>query len=285
VKRGEKMKKSEKYIYLVIGIIVIGIIAASVTFALLNDKETPKNDNNPVENNKVDNEEPKEDIKDEVKLIDIKERDDKVIQKFNVTLNGKNKDLEIIYSKELRIYPPYEDYYDIVGEFNNQTVYSNYQESSNWNIDDIKKNFNEDNFRIIKGEDGKSYLGIIYIINFSTVALAIYNDELELISKDVEQEKNSWFTDAFIIYNFNHHVMSLDNKKPWYEDTFNTHGFDIRVKIEDNKIYYFYFDFDVDGSMRKPTGTAYEKVYTINNNKLESQIINTYKITEVGNAD
>jgi len=52
----------------------------------------------------------------------------------------------------------------------------------------------------------------------------------------------------------------------------------------DNKIYFLYPKLNFKGSFlvnEEDYGFMEERVYTINTNKLEYNVINTYKITEV----
>lgn len=101
-----EMRKSEKYIYIIIGIIVIGVIAACVTFALLNDKDSNYNNTNNNQNENVD-----------------KTKEEKV------TLTNEELEKYLSYIPKFSSYDPYDE-----KAFNDYNAYS-YKEINANSID------------------------------------------------------------------------------------------------------------------------------------------------------
>ena len=192
------------------------------------------------------------------------------------------------------------DAHAITGVFNNKDIIKNYYVNTSYqvntfgeytkentfNVSSINQLFNEDNFIIIKGTDNKSYLLVQTINNmadnFNTSNLYVYNDELELISENLitEEESPDYSShDGFIIDNFIGNIpCDYVGNSPLYERTFkvvdNANEIDKQyTKIENNQIYFLFPKIN-DGILE-------ERVYTINNNKLEYTIINTYKFNSV----
>lgn len=188
------------------------------------------------------------------------------------------------------------DIHEIIGTFNNTEIvrrgYINinqieYTKENTFNISNINNIFDEGNFTIIKGTDNKSYL-LVQIVavdaldGWHTSSLYVYNDELELISKNIitaEESPDYTSHDGFIIDNFIGNIpCDYVGNSPLYERTFkvvdNANEIDKQyTKIENNQIYFLFPKIN-DGILE-------ERVYTINNNKLEYTIINTYKFNSV----
>ena len=80
-----------------------------------------------------------------------------------------------------------------------------------------------------------------------------------------------------------------NNKKPWYSNNFNNPStklnsnsieiLKINVKIENDKIYYLAPILKENGK-ENDYGILEEREYTINNNKLEYKVVNSYKIID-----
>mgnify|MGYP001090121214 CR=1 FL=1 len=192
----------------------------------------------------------------------------------------------------------YEDsYYMISGKFLENKFYLNKTYDYNFSIDKIKNDFNEKNFIIIKGTDNKSYLLVTTDFNLSlnNSILLVFNDNLELISKNLIPENESPVVqaiDGFVINEYSGNTpCRYSGNNPEYTATFKNYStynptrdslqF---VKILDNKIYFLYPKLNFKGSFlvnEEDYGFMEERVYTINTNKLEYNVINTYKITEV----
>lgn len=179
------MKKTEKYIYIVLGIILVVVIACGITYmiAINNNKtETKEEENN---NNETTEQEPT--IEDGITLKNTYQSDDEMIQEYEVVLNGKEQNMNIIYTQEkdeLGIET-------ITGSLGNETVYLDMYDTPNeetaFNINRINQNFNEQNFQIIKGSDNKSYLVIASMLNYPTgirMNYEIYNDNLNKLNQE-----------------------------------------------------------------------------------------------------
>ena len=94
--------------------------------------------------------------------------------------------------------------------------------------------------------------------------------------------------DAFIITRTELIVTEVAEKNNIsYGNTFNLKDVDSElsyyVKIVDNKIYNLVSLFNEDIIDGSENGKLEERVYTINNNKLEYEVINTYTITKTIN--
>lgn len=282
------MKKSEKYIYIILAVILVGILFAGTTYILIKSKDnkTEIKENNNKPNN---NEEPTK--KDGVKLLKTYNLNDKIIEEFEITLNGKTKIMNvnfIIPDKEV------EDS-TIEGTFNDIYFYgkafSKEEVKENFNISFIKNIFNENNFEFIKGTDNKSYLLVIGTSYWNEKELYVLNDDFVDISKNIRDTADaevSGYTGFNITY-FNNHVNNIEDNNRWYKNTFKIKIEDfmeevkgnIHIKIEDNKIYFLNPIFEYVNASN--LGYLEERVYTINNNKLSYKVINKYQITEISN--
>lgn len=285
------MKKTEKNIYLVIILILVVVISCGITYILTinkNHEETKE----PVDNDKKEETPNKEELilEDGVTLKNTTMNNDTIIQEYEIILNGKKQNIKIIYTYQLN-----EDGSEMIeGKLNNEKIYSvlTMNEIPNkdaiFDKDIIEKNFNEKNFSLIKGEDNKNYLTIYnYDSNFitpPTVGLYILNDNLDfitegLVSNDGCNTKENFMTIASPV------GYQLENNiSPWYENTFinfdNNLNQDINIKIENNQIYYLVVN-KRDSNTENNYGNLEERIYTINNNKLNYKIKNNYKIIEV----
>ncbi len=306
------MRTSEKWVYIILGIIVGGILAGGVVFAVLNgnNKTNPEttNTNKDKENKdeKQDNEDKQDtsvQVNDGVKLKEVKEDGNKITETFEVILNGKKKDINIVFGCLDN-----GEYYNITGTYNG--IIDFYIDSENkedskfediYNVEKIKTYFTEDNFKVIEGEDKKNYLIIIKSVpshdNGDNYAY-VFNDELDLISKDSIKDDYMYFDKMIKVKSYfsledSHQPMdtvrqveSVDG--PWYETSGHANDINIKhkvFKIKDNKIYYLAWIRNEDSTTweKDGYGTLEERVYTIKNDKLEYNVINTYKATMVGN--
>ena len=297
------MRKAEKYIYIVLGIILVVVIACSITYMMIvnNTKtETKEEENN---NNETTEQEPT--IEDGITLKDTYQSDDEMIQEYEVVLNGKRKMLTIVYTYQ------YDDEliaHQIEGKLNNLSLYNKmkrdeydpttgivihkYPKDELFNIESLRSDFNQDNFQIITGEDAKNYLVVFseYIEayqdgeDFNSNAY-ILNDNLEVISNIEDYDAYIPVTsNAFRLYNKDYNiVLEVENANPWYNDSICNDYFCHKIfKIENNKIYYLVAKIK-NNYTESDYGTLEERVYTINNDELKYEVINTYKITEMGN--
>lgn len=282
------MKKSEKYIYIILAVILVGILFAGTTYILIKSKDnkTEIKENNNKPNN---NEEPTK--KDGVKLLKTYNLNDKIIEEFEITLNGKTKIMNvnfIIPDKEVEdptIEGTFNDIYFYGKAFSKEEV------KENFNISFIKNIFNENNFEFIKGTDNKSYLLVIGTSYWNEKELYVLNDDFVDISKNIRDTADaevSGYTGFNITY-FNNHVNKIEDNSRWYKNTFKIKIEDfmeevkgnIHIKVEDNKIYFLNPIFEYVNASN--LGYLEERVYTINNNKLSYKVINKYQITEISN--
>lgn len=292
------MKKYIPYIIITILLIIIAIGGTYIFMDYKNNQISQENsntNNNNQPNNKEQENKEDEVLEDNVKLLSTRAKNDKIIQEYEVTLNGKIKTLELEFSY-------YKDdtfevaEYIVTGTFNqNNIIYSNvirdkYEEQDGeikiiqtrnkeeiFNINIIKNNINENNFQIIKGEDNKSYL-LLYPytkeIDFpiNPTVILLFNDELKLISENLISKNES---PDYIVRNGFTDNEYTGNIPCEVEKSYNEFKY---AKIENNKIYFLYPKLNRDDLSE---GILEERIYTINNNKLNHKINNTYKITSI----
>ncbi len=273
------MQKTERFIYLIIIVILVGFLSAGATYIIMQNK----NNNNIQENNKDNdnktNQNDKETetnvkIEDGVKFVSSKVNNGVVTKNYKITLNGKETNINVEFKNEDKDY--------IEGFLGQTEIYgmskNYYEKPESFQVDKIAEDFNENNFKIIQGNDGKNYL--IVLVNFSTsLYFYIFNDNMEIIPSNISGcGPKDTFTLMTTISNY---VLEKD-QKPWYQDKYNvckSEHCQIKSKIENNKIYTFASDINKNINAND-IGTLEERVYTINNNKLEYEIINKYKIID-----
>lgn len=298
------MKKIERYIYIILIIVLVGVIASGTTYILVkdNNKTDLKENNDKTNNNEVkDNNNENEVKEDSVKLNKVYNLNDKIIEEFEITLNNSTQIMKVVFEFE----EPTNDNYIVTGRFNNILILNNEQYNKEmlkkedyYSINAIKKDFNENNFQIIKGKDNKNYL--LIKTNKNNGKIYIFNDNLEIISKNIE---DSYDYDSIEDNNHDYFYQFQDSSGiniveeveglSWYGQENNcdecTPSYNI-FKVEDNKIYYLalripqdwyttYEEMGISGYGSK----IEERIYTINNNKLEYKVINTYNAKEVSN--
>lgn len=227
-----------------------------------------------------------EDVEDYVRLVDTREEGNQIIQNYEMVLNGEHQEFEIEFDCELGrgINGDFDTYY-VTAEFDNALLYDmeSYDQSNVFNISDINKNFNADNFRIITGGDNKSYLTVYGNTSYG-IMLYIFNDDLELLTDDLI---------SFDIFSFNGFPITLEYSvpcqlesgvQPWYENEWNvsTNHF-INVKIEDNKIYFLAPTMK-SSIAESEFGTVEERVYTISDSNLKYEVLNVYSVIGVCNG-
>lgn len=282
------MKKTEKYIYLVLGLILIVVIACGITYIITtnnNETETKEEPNNNQEENN-NNEEPT--LEDNITLKNTTMNNDTIIQEYEIILNGKTNNLNIFYTYEncreeaICISGNYNDYSFLYNE-----SYENL--SSIFTTQKIDQLFNENNFEIIKGVDNKSYL-LVSTKNPYSVALYVFNEQLDIVNDGINSD---WYEgdneNVFIVYSFVNIPVLENSEAIWYDDAYGINNDNIYVKVENNKIYYltpnvsYYEDYVYNVYNENYEIQLEERVYTINNNKFTYEVINTYNIAEVFN--
>lgn len=236
---------------------------------------------------------------DKIAFKSIQENGEKIIETFGVTLNGKTKDINLEFTHEKDEDGIYEE---IVGSFNGEVFCDDPAQIDlheiSFDTEYIKKRFNENIFRIIKGEDNKSYL-ILFTYSDSATSpgvdtnLLIYNDELKLISNDIDLHNSYGADETFEAM-----------KNPFYsknETPYDIQSSKVFIKIESDKIYKLYPLYMDDGGCPEDKnsssseeqdskeyisnyGDLEERVYTIKDNKLSYKSLNKYQITAIGNC-
>ena len=286
--------KKNTLLYIIITILLI-IIAVGVTYIIMdnkNEEEVLEPNDKEEDNNKEEKEEPT--IEDGITLKDTYQEGNNIIQEYEIILNNKKNNLQITYTYKYEIDSLTHVINGIMKNTNLYDMYlrdninnKNYTKEELFNITKLNDEFNETNFKIIKETDNKSYLLIQTEQEelFDTSELYVYNDELELISKNVisiEESPDTIAHDGFIIDEFAGNIpCEYQGSSPLYERTFKKVSEDIEdnqyVKIVENKIYFLFpkLNKDLDG------GILEERIYTIHNNKLEYTVNNTYKFNGV----
>ncbi len=285
------MKREEKYIYIVIIVILLGVIIGGGAYFLTRDNNKNNTVTNNTENNNTDKNDDTVTLQDGIKLVNSKEEDDKIIQEYEIIINGKNKKAEIIYELKQE-----EDEYSITGYFNGTEIYkkwnyitegvlanpNEYNEQAN--VSTINNNFSEKNFSFIKGNDNKNYLAIkTYEDNgeaYGGPSYIIFNDNFINLINSYQNARNN----RFEILEKLEELYFENGIKPWYKNNnvckmYNENeDCQIRTKIEDNKIYYLHYNQDV---AEYDFGSVEERIYTINNGILNYEVVNSYKVTEI----
>lgn len=212
----------------------------------------------------------------------IESLDDKIIEHFDITLNGKSKTIDVDFEyrfvndsihvvsagiKDTLIYS--REYYENGNQIKKEDVF---------NEDIIKRTFTVANFDIIAGSDDKDYL-IAYYTGPLESSLKIFADDMTLISKDLV--KPDPVHEGFVISYFYNNICELEKGNPFYPNTFDSdNSKKIHVKKEKDKIYFLAPVLNADFS-GNDFGTLEERVYTVRDNKLEYDVINKYKIKNV----
>lgn len=262
--------------YFVVGILglFVGISLAygiDAIFKKEDKKDTPK-----IEDK---NEVPEEKEKDSIKLLNTKEENGSITQNYEAVLNTKHITFSVIYTVNQN-----GNYHTINGTLNGFNIYSatynkkDYKESFKSNL--IANNFEEDNFKIVKGTDDKSYL-IIRNFKYTEMGnginllnIEVYNDELNRINTDNE-----------LIYAYFSQDINLENdSKPWYKDEYNLCKKDepcqIRGKFYEDKFHLLTLVLNEETNTPKSIGTLEERVYTIKDNKLNYTVPNKYIVKD-----
>ena len=266
-------------------IVLVGVIIVEGVY-LFTSKEDGKENNSSINIPKEEEEENEpndnETSEDYVKLVNTKEEDNQIIQEYEIYMNNKTNKLLLNY----RLFEEnMSDYiwFGLQGNYQNEEFYNfdryslenndsniangkEYVEMSELlTIEFVNATFNENNFVFIEGVDDKTYLGVISkidsVMHPDNSYLYIYNDNLELIGSLIIFTKSQTF-----IFN--------DNQNHFYNDNYSLCHDDcqIRLNIQGNQIHVLYYNpYCTDGN-----NIIDERIYTINNNVLEYEIVNSY---------
>lgn len=292
--------KKEVIPYILI-VVLVAVIAVGGTFIVMKAQiENQNSENNSTnDNNSNKDNESKQPDKTGVELVSTESVGSNVVQTFNAYMNNQIVSFKVNYEYYSNATLPAQYYGEkkgtfVQGKISNTEVYyqdtygsTNLTKENLLDTNQIKQNFNENNFRIIKGIDGQDYLTVVTHMHENRTdfdlgrsdILYVFNDDLSIIKDGIEPDCE--FDKGLIAISRDSGVQVKEN--PWYKNDFNLidkssqESWDnIRVKVNDDKIYHLapvFKNGDPD------QGTLEERVYTINNNKLSYQTINTYKIT------
>ncbi len=221
------------------------------------DLEVPNENNNAVDENPSEEE-------NYVKIVNTREDAHQVVQEYEMVLNGEHKNFDVSFDIDEQ-----EGYFEINATIGNENVFrimNDFEEAPDNYISYINEYFNEDNFIIFSGADDVDYLIVETFFlppaNGIGMDYNFYNQNFEFIGAldVIVQGQSLQVEDESIFYN-----------KERYED------YQIRSRIDNDKIYNLYQKDCLDDYIE-------ERVYTINNNRLEYEVINTYQVFEVAGA-
>ena len=261
-----------------IGVIVvlIGVIAFEgyYIFSYQSEEIEPQKNyiNIPNENDDIDNDNTDDNIVDEnpseviengedyVRLVNTREEDNQIVQEYEMVLNGERQEFEIVFTYDW--FQNDAGVIDLVGNLNSKVVYSNVS-AENFNISYVNEMFSENNFTIIEGNDKNYLLVATVFLEHSGMFMNydVYNDDLNYI-------------DSITLYVGNQSIendLGFDCYQSIYADIYGleTNYYFVRAKIEDNKIYSLHYYYNNDYCLD-------EGVYTIDNDKLNYEPLNTY---------
>lgn len=267
-----------KKTYIIGGLLTITIIVSAIVLAvLLGSKKEGRYEE---ENSSI-------------KLNSIKTETDKIVQKFDVDINGKKNIFEIEYfsrddGSDVQILGRIPES-EIEWPINGTDQEINDFLSDNFNETRVHDYVTENDFKFLKGEDGKTYLLFVFKTNHYMGGYAdylyIYNENLKLVTGDVNYNGCS-NDEAFTIRTHSSGIYSEEEPgKSGYKDTENFLGYRndkdsyLNLKIEGNRIYYLkalvnYFSVDDE------LGTIEERIYTIKDDKLEYTVKNEFVIKD-----
>ncbi len=235
-------------------IILIGVIVAEGVYLFTSKEEKEENESNDDEISE-----------DYVKLVNTREEDNQVIQEYEMVLNGEYQEFDITFEINVG-----EGYWDIDSTLGDSYLFSVWYDTAPPNnyVDFIAQYFNENNLIIFPGIDGINYL-IIQGYAFPPAGG---------VGIDYNIFNQNWDYIGNIAVIYQGQGVVLEDESVWYLDNLNIDTVQdynkIRSKIEGDKIYNLYYTCDY----------MEERVYTINNNKLEYEVINQYKILEASGA-
>ena len=278
----EFMKKNRVSIQIFI-VLVLALAVTVGAYMFMKNKTNPKDDHNEETPTK----------KGEIKFLNSKQDGTVITQKYKAYINDKVLDLEVVYTFKIEDLPEsdtsgYKRTEIVEGKLKDITLFSaerknnsTSQKAELFETARIDKELNSDYFKVIRGTDGKDYIAIathIYDISNTPVTnyLYILNDNLEVINKTFEDISHCSSTRQVMMIHPGE-VGLLSDKNIWYSNQFkydNIRKNYTSLKIVGDKIYYLYHDivYDKEGNY----GTIEERVYTINNDKLEYTVENSF---------
>ena len=258
-------------------IVLVGVIIAEGVYLFTSKKEENENNsyiNIPKEEEEENESNDNETSEDYVKLVNTKEEDNQVIQEYEMVLNGEYQEfiVEFSYEQEANHSNSSNTVNYLNGKFKDNIVYSEIR-GETLSISYINRMFSSQNFTIIKGED-KNYLAVATFEREDYgdfMYYQIYNDSFDYI-------------DSISLYVGNQSIendLGFDGYQNVFADIYylSEEYYSVRGKIEDNHIYELAYVCD-----DVYYGILEERVYTINHDKLEYEVINTYTDLEIAGA-
>ncbi len=258
-------------------IILVGVIAFEGVYIFTNQNEEepdksyiniPKEEE---EENESNNDETSEDY---VKLVNTREDDNQVIQEYEMVLNGEYQEfiVEFSYEQEANHANSSDTVNYLNGKLKDNIVYSEIR-GETLAISYINSMFSSQNFTIIKGED-KNYLAVATFIGEDYgdfMYYQIYNDSFDYIGS----------TSLYVGNQSIENDLGFDCYQSIFTDIYylSEDYYSVRGKIENNHIYALVYVCD-----EVYYGILEERVYTINHDKLEYEVINTYTDLKVAGA-
>lgn len=289
----------KKVLIIIVVLLSFGVIGFGIFYVATHDFNVDRNNDGP-NNVELNEGTPEVEKEDSITLVSTEKIEDSFVQTYNIVLNGKEKTLEVefLYRNNEAL-----EQQSLTGEYSGATVYAYYEnyedEADGFDENMIASTFNENNFGFISGVNGESYL-IIHTNIYDDGAgeedkLFILNDDLEFIANDLVDYAGSSDAQGMTIMSTYTSYTLENDEYPWYTDSFNACATPsncyIDVKIEDNQIYYLApvlytvseeANDDEENNDEAPDyGELEERVYRINNGKLEYEVIQRYKITSV----
>ena len=264
-----------------VALIAIGSISYVVLSNNIDDKPLVDEDVNKDSEEKEDKKPPKE-KKDSIVFKKTKKSGNKIISTFDLTMNNEEAEFDIEFT-----YEENESYNEIKASVLGLDIYrlgTDEALETTFTEANMKKAVTEENFIFIKGEDKKTYLGVVSnidsFVSGKTSVLYIFNDKFDMLTDDIDNlgcGGTSYFTINTLTTGY---VGSIEPFKSGYEDTLgvceNSPNCHVNVKIEDDKIYSL-FAKDINGF----AGTLEERIYTIKDNKFNYTVKSTDTISSV----
>lgn len=228
-----------------------------------------------------------------IKFLNSKLDGSTITQRFKAYINGKDIDIEIDYNYSIEPLNGDGSGYSrqelVEGKLANTILFSKKTKTNStsqraelFETGKIDKEFTIDYFDVIRGTDGKDYIAIAtHIYDFDDVSkenfLYILNDKLEVINKEFDDISRCRFVKTAMMIHPGE-VGLLSNNNIWFENELKYTNLRSRftsIKIEDDRIYLLYHNTLIDDM--GGFGTIEKRVYTIDNDKLEYTVEETYK--------
>lgn len=254
--------------YILVGVFAV-FLGSSLTYMRLNLDNKSKSELPNTE----DTNQPSVSKEDSIRFRSSERKEDTMLEQiYDITINGAKKKLQIDFSLEEQ-----KDMFSIKGKFDDVNVFQyegNKKEENTEEVftsDFIKKAFNVDNFKFIKGLDGKNYLTILDYRNLqNTRNYYIFNQDLVPLNPGAPIE----------MLNASSTIALEGGAEIWYEDTLGiceNSPCQIKAKIDKNKIYRLIptrNEVPVEGEY----GILQEYIVMPDRDRLITELISTYKI-------